>query len=280
MVAHSDVIRSSVDPHTVDPWTRVMGLGARNSLFATVLVASLGMHGLLAAGGGALAVLDAFSSWSSRIHADVKSRLLGTYEVELKEDPPPPPPEEPKPELKPEDKAQPQQAPPQAPPPLAQAGKVLAAEPDPNAKNEDLPTFNQGNGDEYKGGLTSPTGTGTTAAPPNAAPSGIAGGTGTAFVPPTPPPVDRSRGARALSQGNWQCPFPNEADGVDDARAVVEVDVSPDGKPLSVRVLTDPGYGFGREAARCAMRERYQGALDKEGNPVAGRARVGVTFSR
>jgi hypothetical protein len=47
-----------------------------------------------------------------------------------------------------------------------------------------------------------------------------------------------------------------------------------------VRVLADPGNGFGREAMRCAMQKKYQPALDHDGNAIPGIVRPRVHFSR
>jgi len=94
---------------------------------------------------------------------------------------------------------------------------------------------------------------------------------------------DRSRPASLAGASSWSCPFPPEADAAqaDEAYVTLEVTVGPDGVATGTRVLADPGNGFGREARRCAMRERYGVALDREGNAVAGTTRpFRVHFSR
>jgi len=61
----------------------------------------------------------------------------------------------------------------------------------------------------------------------------------------------------------------------------LQVDVKPDGTASTVRVLSDPGNGFGREARRCAMNKRYSTALDHEGTAIAGTTKAfRVHFSR
>jgi periplasmic protein TonB len=95
--------------------------------------------------------------------------------------------------------------------------------------------------------------------------------------------LDRSRPACLGGAGEWRCPFPPEADiaQVDDAFVTLQVDVAPNGAPSRVQVLSDPGNGFGREARRCAMGERYVTALDRDGTRVAGTTRpFRVHFSR
>jgi hypothetical protein len=53
----------------------------------------------------------------------------------------------------------------------------------------------------------------------------------------------------------------------------LQVDVTPEGSASGVRVLSDPGDGFAREARRCALSRHYATALDRDGSPVAGRTR-------
>jgi len=57
--------------------------------------------------------------------------------------------------------------------------------------------------------------------------------------------------------------------------------VRADGTPESVRVVADPGHGFGRAARQCAMRQRYEPAQDREGHTLAGTMPpINVTFRR
>jgi hypothetical protein len=53
------------------------------------------------------------------------------------------------------------------------------------------------------------------------------------------------------------CPFPVEADVamVDEAYVTLEVDVGEDGRARAVRVISDPGAGFGAAAAACAVQK-------------------------
>jgi protein TonB len=80
----------------------------------------------------------------------------------------------------------------------------------------------------------------------------------------------------------WRCPFPPEADtaDVDSAVATIRVEVDASGAVRSVGVQSDPGYGFGREARRCALTRAWSPALDHDGKPVDGVALVKVRFSR
>ena len=163
----------------------------------------------------------------------------------------------------------------------AQAAKVLTQEPTPE-EPVDLTgnAFVQGNAAAYAGGYSSSRGTSTRVVLGMPSPVGPSAGSKTA---PSVAAPDRSRVASLSGEANWSCPFPPEADNVqvDDAYVTLQVDVDASGGPAAVRVLSDPGTGFGREARRCAMSRRYATALDRDGNPVVGTTRpFRVHFSR
>jgi len=204
-------------------------------------------------------------------------------EIEIDEPPPPPPPPPPEPEAKPEPAPPPRAvpAPPPPPPAPAQAAKVLTKEPDPN-EPVDLTgnTIVSGNADTYAGGVTAANGTSPTAVHALAAPTGVPGGTGV----PKPGPVgpDRSRHA-SLGTHEWDCPFPPEADTaqIDDAYVVLQIDLSADGRASAVRVVKDPGNGFGRQARAWALKwQHYDAALDHGGQPIPETFTVRIHFSR
>jgi protein TonB len=266
-----------------DPMSRVLGLDAKTS--------GIGAWFGFTSGGTLLLVgLMALSSIvaAMHLHAHVAPPVAEEIDI-MKEEAPPPPAasiaeteaeaqKEPEPAPPPPPRAQPKEAPP--PPAPAQAGKVLAADdPDPDAPID----FTQGNGPVYAGGFTTSNGTSTTAVTSMPSPTGKPGGTGPVQAPPPVVGPDRSRMAGPGNSDWSNCPFPEEADTaqIDDAIVQIQVDVRPDGTPASVRVLSDPGNGFGREARRCAMNKRYQTALDHDGHPIAGTTRpFNVHFSR
>lgn len=222
-------------------------------------------------------------TWTTRVQAEIRARLRADYEIDLKEEEPPPPVEPPKDEPAPTPQPI---APPQnyVPPPAApaKAPDVLTAKDDDVVDmSNTIVTSDGGTGT----GFVSNAGTGTGLAP---IPTGTPTGTGTTSAPPTPPPpppaptVDKSRAARVVSD-NWRwCPFPQEADiaQIDEARVTMEVVLKPDGTPASARVIADPGNGFGRQAQACAMRAKYATALDRDGNPIQATHRFNITFSR
>lgn len=229
--------------------------------------------------------------------------LWTTYEVEA---PPPPPkaeeekPKEPDPEpaplpapkpiVQPKVTEKPPEAPPKVEPPpaAAQAGKTLTA-PD-NAPVDFSNDFTMVQGDgRYAGGTTASKGKSDKAVEdPNARADGTPGGKGTASAAPPPPPPqnepDRSRPAAAISR-DWSCShlFPAEADseGIDNATVQIVVTVRPDGSAQQVKVLSDPGHGFGRAARICALSQKYNAAFDRSGQAISGStAPITVRFTR
>jgi protein TonB len=200
----------------------------------------------------------------------------------------PPPPEAPPEPAAPAPKAAAPKDPYDAPPPPAQAAKVLTQKDDPD-KIEDLTGNTIVNGEGTAAfGQQSAAGTGDKPVlNPAASLTGVPGGTGTSKGPPPPPPQptgpDLSRAAKPAGSVSWNCPFPPEADAdqIDEARALVVVTVRPDGTPLSVTVVSDPGHGFGRAARMCALTQKFAPALDKTGQALtASTAPFGVTFRR
>jgi protein TonB len=292
----SEALRSSplVDPDGRDPLRRMLALGersARTGLAVGFAIATL------AHAAGAARVLSApieLQRWAAAARATVHEHLWTVYDVEVVQPEKPAQPEPPKEE--PKDEAPPPapaprapsapKAPANAPPPAAaQAGKVLTAAPDPN-EPVDLTGqgFVTGNAETYAGGVTAANGTATTAVRDQGARGdGVGAGKGTtpAALPAGP---DRSRPAGVSPGSNWSsCPFPAEADAdqIDFQLVTIMVTVRPDGSAQSVKVVNDPGHGFGRAARQCALGQRFVPALDREGNPVlASTPPISVRFTR
>jgi periplasmic protein TonB len=265
-----------------DPMSRVLGLDAHSGPLAWLgytLAAIALFLGLIV---GARVVTLLLESMNPPEAAEV----VPPQEIDvMKEDAPPPPPVPEATEAKPEPVAPPPAAKAvhEAPPPPAapaQAAKVLAQEPDPN-EPVDLTgnTIVQGNADAYAGGTTAANGTSARAVRTITGPEGVAGGTAPPQAKPTP-----SACARAASVGGteWNAPFPPEADTaqVDEAYVTLQIDVRPDGTASAVRVLTDPGNGFGREARRYALAQHYPSAIGNDCQPIAGTVKFRVHFSR
>jgi protein TonB len=271
-----------------------MALGGKTS--ATILlgmILALAVHGTAAARVAYIAV--DLLQWTQAVRLRINDRLAATYEIEtLKEEKPPePPPEPPKEEPKEEVKAPPpaaKEAPketaPPPPPAAAQAGAVLTQQPDPNEPVDLTNSFISGSSASFAGGVTQAGGTGTQAVyDRNARAGGVPGGTGTAAAPvvaATGP--DRSRRPGLSGGRDWSCGnnWPAEADAeqIDEAYVTVEIAVATDGRPTQVNVLQDPGHGFGREAKRCAMRERFEPGLDRDGRPISDKLRVRIRYNR
>lgn len=95
-------------------------------------------------------------------------------------------------------------------------------------------------------------------------------------------PTEHSRPPRLYGGASWNCPFPPEADVENVNQAVVTLLVSIDtrGAVRSADVHTDPGYGFGRAARRCALTKRWEPGLDVLGRPTSASLTVKVRFQR
>jgi protein TonB len=258
--------------------SRVLATGPRVPVAVTA-AAAVFFHVGVAAGATAAAMFEEIFAWQRGLR-DLVAYRLSQYEIEIEKEPPPPEPEQPK-EAPKEEPPEPKPVvkdntpPPEPPPQPAQAGKILAADPDPNEPVDLTDSFVQGAGDTYAGGQTSSTGTSQKAIyNPAAANTGVPGGAGTAPAPPVQVhKEDKSRLPGLLGSVDWNdCPFPAEADAeqIDQAFVMIQVRVKPDGSPESVAVLQDPGHGFGREARKCAMRKKFSPGLDPDGRPIAG----------
>lgn len=266
--------------HYDDPMTRVLELDASSSSATRWLAYFLGAIALLLG----LMVGARVASLLVAMTNQALPPALAPQEIDLAQDEPPPPaPITPEPEAKPEPappppRPIPREAPPPAPP--AQAGKVLTQEPDPN-EPVDLTanTIVSGNADSFPGGLTAADGTGRKPGQSIAGSSSMVAAK--AVVAPAPLGPDRSRPASVGSR-EWETPFPPESDQaqINEAHVEIEIDVRADGTASAVRVMKDPGYGFGREARRYAMSRHYDPALDREGNPIASTMKLNVHFSR
>jgi protein TonB len=267
---------------------QVLALGRRSgSAIPVALLLALTIHGTAAAR-AAIIPLE-LMRWSQAIGREIHARIVETYDIDVTKPPePPPPPPEPERE---EPKPQPAFAPKDAkldntPPPAAaaaKAGAVLTQQPNPDEPVDLTNSFVNGAADSYAGGVTQSTGTSDTAVyARKVAPGGVQGGTGTA-AGPAPTTVDRSRPASLAGSKDWKCDFPPEADidQVDQAFVVVQVATRADGSPERVSVLSDPGHGFARAARTCALKERYDPALDRDGHPIAGQTKsIRIRFER
>lgn len=252
------------------------------------------------------------------MRVELRSHLFAVYDVEIienepveeeEEEPqveePEPEVEEPEPEVEPEVEEtepviEPTEPPPDSaepeseddiyeepPPAAAEAADVLTADEDTSGP-KDLTGFTIVDKDGSKssgGGYTSKTGRNKGPQYNRNAKGGVnSGGKGKGDGKTRRrPKKNLSRGATPLSGGSWNCPFPPQADleQVDRATAVVVVVVGPDGRARSARVVSDPGYGFGAQAQRCALGQRYRPAWNADGKPITSTTPpINVRFSR
>jgi periplasmic protein TonB len=263
------------------PIDKISSLGTRIPLAWMVGLAIL-LHAGIAGGAAGTLAWQEFPDWMGQFRKHLRDRILQDYEVDLIKDEPPKPPapeKPPEPEAPPEKKEIAKEVK-SEPPAAAQAAKILAAEPNPNDPVDMTNAFVQGTAENFAGGKTMAAGTATTAVKaiaPSA--TGVVGGTGTAAVSAGP---DQSRGLRLRGGRDWNCPFPPEADidQIDNTSVNLEVSARGDGTIESVRVTSDPGHGFGREAKACAMRQGFDAALDRDGKGIAAKKVFRVSFNR
>ncbi len=173
-------------------------------------------------------------------------------------EPPPAPEAPPPPKVKPHpvrSRATKMRRPTRRKAPPAQASKVVAQNPDPvDFTSETLVT---GSATSYVGGATTSTGTSETAVPSDLADPQVTD------VPDQSQPV-RLRGRR------WRCPWPQAAllQDIYEQFVVLKVVVAADGKVESVRILKDPGFGFGAAAVRCTHRTKFAPARNAVGKAI------------
>ncbi|HMA91457.1 MAG TPA: hypothetical protein VKP30_02180 [Polyangiaceae bacterium] len=167
-----------------------------------------------------------------------------------------------------------------AAPAAAQAGKTLTAA----ADSDEVADFTlvQGEGSAYVGGTTSSVGTSNTAVHGPVASQPQLSGARNPVLSSARSAPDRSRSASPTGSA-WDCSrlFPTDPEAGDYATVLIAVSLSQEGTPKRVALLRDPGHGFGAAAIQCAMRQRYNVALDREGNAVAATTPpITVRFSR
>jgi protein TonB len=213
-------------------------------------------------------------TWSAAVAARVHAELSREQFVELAKPPPspPPPPEQTPPPPAPSapQKARALRHPPTArPPPPAQAGNIIAREPNPTAP-ADLTgeTFVTGSATTYAGGATTSTGTN---------PVAVQGREVDPKAAPGEPDLSRPV---SLEEKDWNCPFPRETE-TDEQTVMLRVVVGADGTVESVKILGDPGSGFGQQAFACAMRTKFSPARDRQGRPIKAQSPpLRVRFTR
>jgi protein TonB len=242
-------------------------------------VAALATHGAFFV--WAALAEPSLESWAADVAMRVHAALHHEQIVELAEPalPPPPPPAPEAPPPKDLTKSPPPVRPARAravPPAPAQAGAIVAREPDPSAPVDlTADSYVSGSANAYAGGITASRGTNPKAVDPGdvepaTGPSSAVGG------------PDQSRPV-ALEAAEWRCAWPREADAeqIDEQTAVIRVVVRPDGSVESAQVVQDPGFGFGAAAVRCALGTRFVPAEDRQGRRVRAKSPpIRVRFTR
>ncbi len=261
-----------------------LGSAHRTLTLTLAVVGALLVHGTAAAR-AATSLFDV-GDYARQVRTHVVDRLRLRVDIDVDQPkpepkPPEPEPEPPAPEPEPKPAAEPLpkefDEPPLAtdqPPPAAEAAKVLTQEPDPD---EPLDLTNEGfisgSGTRFAGGVTAADGTSKTAVRSQGAKAGgVPGGKATEPAKPAAraPQEDLSESPKPVQRGRWDCPFPAEADveQVNYARVTLVVVVDSNGRAKSASVLSEPGYGFGQAARRCALSKQYSVGKDRLGRPV------------
>lgn len=165
----------------------------------------------------------------------------------------------------------------------AQAAAVLTRQSETNEPVDMTDGFVVGTADTYAGGITASQGTSSRVVHNVGQPGGLtkakSSGAGSPVAATGP---NRARAPSIVGTTEWRCPFPSEADaeGANHAVATLRIIVDVRGLPTGVLVLRDPGYGFGREARRCALDKHFEPALDHAGIPIEGKVTLNVHFDR
>lgn len=93
-----------------------------------------------------------------------------------------------------------------------------------------------------------------------------------------PPPLQRAETPpKVLRQA--QCVPPPGATK-DEATVHLRARVGVDGKPISIRVLSDPGDGYAAAARTCMLASTFSPGLDADGKPIEAETTVKVRFVR
>jgi len=186
-------------------------------------------------------------------------------------------PREPSPEAdSPSDSAEPDTNEPSKSDPAAEAGEVVDSTS--NSEVADFTDFEMrsGNADSFAGGVTASSGTSEEA-------TRSAGGTGGRGEDGEGGETGAGTRPVGLDQNDWDCDWPEQARelSIDEQVVVLRAVVRPDGTPKSVSIVSEPGFGFGEAARRCAKSHTFRPALDDDGEPVTATSPpIRVRFTR
>jgi protein TonB len=280
-------VKPDVAPATGHALSRIFELGGSSTRRAIAygIIAALWVHGAIA-----------FALHLREARPVLELAAIESQEVALMEEAPMPRPEPPPPppELPPEPPKivrvveeliapapNPEEAADETPSSeAAQAGEALVQEDDENEEDdeEDEDRLIVGTSDHYAGGVTAMNGTSAAAVVGAVVDAGgVPGGKGNAVAAPIKAKEqDLSRPAWLGGDTSWDCDFPGEADRdkIDSATVGMTVDVSSSGKAIAVLIIEDPGHGFGRMAASCALKHKFTPALDVKGRAIDGKTRM------
>ena len=199
------------------------------------------------------------ADWAASVAARVHAELERDPEVTIEPPPQQPPPAAPAPAAAAARVPRPTSIRrPTATPAPAQTAQVIAQDPAAQLLDFTASTFVSGKAATYAGGASSSAGTSTHAVD------------GRAIAPAAGDPSSRRRTV-SLDESAWSCPWPSEAEGAEIHLEIVvlRVFVRRNGTADAVKIVSDPGSGFGPAARACALRTHFRPALDDGGAAMA-----------
>ena len=200
--------------------------------------------------------------YCDRPMAKMRQPARPPVQVTMQPRPPPlPPPKvEPPPEPEPTE-PQPSHAPAQPRAPVAKVAKVLTRTGPAGGAN--VPTVVSGHGNVSAGGASGSEGTGER---PGDLPMPVPLPKVELPQEPVEPEPDRSKPA-SLAADDFHCAWPDEAGDadIDQQTVTFRALVQADGSVEAVKIVSDPGQGFGAAAQKCLLRTNFQPAKDRHG---------------
>jgi periplasmic protein TonB len=199
------------------------------------------------------------ADWATLVAARVRAELDRDPEVTIE---PPPPPAQPPPAAPTPSAAarvpRPTSIRRTAPSAPAQTAQVIAQAPVAEPADLTASSFVVGKAATYAGGASTSSGTSNRAVD------------GRVIAPAAGDPGSRRRSV-SLDESAWSCPWPPEAEGAEIHQEVVvlRVSVRSNGTADEVKIVSDPGSGFGPAARACALRTHFRPALDDGGAAIA-----------
>jgi protein TonB len=206
-----------------------------------------------------LVASPSLEDWAAALAARVHAELDRDREIAIETPPPPPPRAVPLPSPPPSRPTSVRARPAVRPPAPAQTASVIARVPEATPVDFTTTAFVTGTATTYAGGTSTSSGTTRHAVEGREVAAGGSTQAGSRTRPVS------------LDEASWSCPWPREAEstGINEQTVVLRVNVESDGAVQTVKIVTDPGSGFGEAARTCALQTRFHPARDPSGEATA-----------